>query len=299
MRSALPYAAVALAAAGWGTWKLFLHAAEGMSPSLSPQLEAAVMMAVVTLVSGVAVLRDRVPVRARLRDWLGIVWLGVGDAGNVLLLFAAFQRTSTAVAILTHYLTPAFVALLAPIALKEHATRASLAAVGVSMVGLLLLLRPWSAEAGPSDLVGALLGAGSAACYASNVIVNKRLAGVFSASELMFYHGVVATPLLALVVPHDAWAGADLGALGVVALGGVGPGAICGLLFVWALQRMPANHASTLTFIEPLVAVLLSVAVLGERVTLLSAGGGALILGGAAVVITQAQKGPRKETSAT
>jgi drug/metabolite transporter (DMT)-like permease len=285
-RTLAAYGAVAVAAAGWGTWPLILRTAESMA-KLHPTLESTVVLAVLTVVTGLFALRDRVAVRAGVRDWAGIAWLGVGDAANCAFFFAAYQTTSVAVAVLSHYLTPIFVTLAAPIFLRERGTARGWAAVGVAFAGLVVLLAPWQAGHGAHDALGAALGAASAVFYASNVIVNKRLTRAFSSSELMFYHGLVATPLLALLVPHGEWGPLFTPAMAVVAAGGVGPGALSGVLFVWGLRHIPAAHSSTLTLMEPLVAVLLGVVALGEPLRAAQVAGGGLILFGAALIFTQ------------
>ena len=159
---------VALAAFGWGTWPLFLRHAEegGQAGGIPPSLEAAVAMALLTLMAGALVLRDRLRVRATRGDWMKIAFLGVADALNVILFFAAYQRTSVAIAVLTHYLTPVLVALAAPVFLGEPRRRLTFVAVFASFGGLLLLLAPWSATRHAGDLVGAGLGAASALFYA-------------------------------------------------------------------------------------------------------------------------------------
>jgi drug/metabolite transporter (DMT)-like permease len=75
-------------------------------------------------------------------------------------------------------------------------------------------------------------------------------------------------------------------ALAIVAAGAVLPGALGGLFFVWGLRRIAASHASTLTLLEPLVAVTLAAVLLGERLAPAAALGAALILGGAAIVVS-------------
>ena len=87
------------------------------------------------------------------------------------------------------------------------------------------------------------------------MLVNKFVAASFSASETMFWHGVVATPFLAAFVPPGAWHAVNLHAAGYLAVATLGPGALAGLAFVWGLRRMPAAHASTLTLLEPLVSI--------------------------------------------
>jgi drug/metabolite transporter (DMT)-like permease len=280
-RRSVGYGLVALAATSWGAWPLILRQAK-----MPAALQSAVMMAVLTLASLPFMLRDRVHARASLRAWAGIAWLGLGDALNVVLFFAAYQRTTVAVAVLTHYLTPIFVALAAPFVIRERARPRTLAAVAVSFMGLVLLLEPWRAGLGRNDVTGALLGAGSAVFYASNVLVNKRLVRAFSGSEMMFFHGLVATPLLFALVPAASYAEVSPRALAFLVGGAVGPGALAGLLFVWGLRRIHASHASVLTLLEPFVAVILAYLVLGESLGGVAILGGGLILAGAVAVVT-------------
>lgn len=278
----LPYAAVALAACAWGTWGLVIRHTEALGP-MPTTLESTLVMAVITAVSGIAALRDRIPRPAPWRARACVGWLGVSDALNVLLFFAAYKLT-IAVSVLTHYLTPIFVALAAPLLLRERMTPRTALAVGVSFGGLAIMLVP--AGSGGAVWTSAALGAGSAVFYASNVITNKFVVDTFSTSETMFWHGVVATPFLAAFVPPAAWAAIDPHAATFLAIASVGPGALAGLLFVWGLRKMPAAHASTLTLLEPLVSIVLGALLLGEPLGARSAVGGALILAGSLTVMT-------------
>ncbi len=289
-RRAIGLGLVAIAAGGWGTWPIILKNAP-----MPAALQSALLMGVLTLASLPVMLRDRVRVRPTLGQWAGVAWLGVGDALNVVLFFAAYQRTTVAIAVLTHYLTPIFVALAAPLVLQEKARLRTFGAVAVAFAGLVLLLEPWRVGLGRNDVVGAALGAGSAVFYASNVLVNKRLVRSFSGSEMMFFHGLVATPLLFALVPPHEYALVSRSAFVVVLLGALGPGALCGLLFVWGLRRIAASQASALTLLEPFVAVVLAAAIMGEHVGLVSVLGGILVLAGALLVVT----GPVPGTNTT
>lgn len=290
------YALVAIAAVGWGTWPLLLRWSE-RGGTLAAASQSAIVMAVLTLASGLAMTKDRVRERATAREWAGVAWLGVSDAANILFFFAAYRTTSVAVAVLTHYLTPIFVALASPLFAKERPRASVYAAVGIAFGGLVVLLRPWGAELGARDLLGAGFGAASAVFYASNVITNKRLARAFSGSELMFYHGWVSVPILLAVAPRGELAHASSATLGPLLLGALGPGALGGLLFVWGLRRVPATSASILTLLEPLAAVLIAAAALGEPLRATSGVGGALILAGAALVM-RPSRSPRPDTRA-
>jgi len=278
----LPYAAVALAACAWGTWGLVIRHTEALGP-MPTTLESTIVMAVITAVSGVASLRDRIARPAPWRARACVAWLGVSDSMNVLLFFAAYKLT-IAVSVLTHYLTPIFVAIAAPLLLRERMTPRTALAIAVSFAGLAVMLVP--AGSGGAMWTSAALGAGSAVFYASNVITNKFVVDTFSTSETMFWHGVVATPFLAAFVPPSAWSAVDPRAATFLTLASIGPGALAGLLFVWGLRKMPAAHASTLTLLEPLVSIVTGAALLGEPLGPRSVAGGALILAGSLTVMT-------------
>ena len=277
---------VAIAACSWGTWRFVLLGAEHFAPGLDARVESAVVMLVITLFAfGCLAFEKRAPRASRApRDWLGVAWLGVADALNVMLLFAAYAKTSVAIAVTSHYLAPIFVAASAPFVLREKPHPLTWLATSGGVVGLALLLRPWSGELGPSDALGAAAGAGSAVFYASNVLVNRRLVFRFSPIELMAYHGVVATPLLVALSPLHAFAALDARAILVLVVGGVGPGALGGILFIRALERVRAARAATLTLLEPLVAVGIAVLALGERIAPAGWLGASMILGCAALV---------------
>jgi drug/metabolite transporter (DMT)-like permease len=282
--TAAGYAMFAIAASGWGTWPLILKRAP-----MPPTLQSAIVMLVVTLASLPVMLRgDRVRVRASSRQWMLIAWLGIADAGNIACFFGAYQRTSVAIAVLTHYLTPILVAIGAPLVVRERPNARTFGAVAVSFVGLVLLLEPWRSNLSREDFIGAALGSASAVFYASNVLVNKRLTDTFSGSELMFFHGLLAVPLLFAFVPRSEYGLVSGHALGIVFLGAIGPGALSGLLFVWGLRRVAASHASILTLLEPFVAVLLAAALLGEAIGVVPIAGGVLIVLGALAVVANA-----------
>jgi len=286
-----PYAAVAFAACCWGTWALLLRRSEAIGP-IPTAMESTIVMAVITAVAGIMSLRDRI---ARTATWRARGWvacLGVADAFNVLLFFAAYKIT-IGVSVLAHYTTPVLVAIAAPLVLGEKITRRTAAALAVSLSGLAVILVPGqSAPAAPAVWSSAALGLGSAVFYASGFVLNKFVVGSFSTSETIFWHGVVATPLLAAFVPRQAWGGVDARAAGFLALVSLVPGAMAAMAFVWGLRRMPAAHASMLTLLEPLIAVFIGAFLYGEAIGARAFVGGGLILAGAAVVMTQGEERP-------
>lgn len=284
--SPLGYALVVAAAAAWGTWPLVLRRAHAAG-EIAQELVSFVVVATQVFASAPLLLRGLSKERAKPHDVLALGWLGVSSAANTALFFLAYARTTVAIAVLSHCLAPLFVALVSPLLLREAPRPRTVGAVLVALAGLVLVLGPFRAGASPRGVEGALLGAASAVFYASNVVVSKRLARVFSATELVVFHGVVAVPLLALLVPHRAWAAASGHAVAIVVAGGLGPGAVASLAFNAGLRRVPASHAAMLTLLEPACAVVLSAVVLGESLGVMEIMGIFVVLGASAIVLAE------------
>lgn len=275
------YAAIAVAAASWGTWSVFLRFAHGHGP-LDPMLATFVVLASIgLLLLPQALAEHRSAPRRSARDWALVGVFGVTDALNCGLYFAALHSTSVAVATLTHYLAPLLVALAAPLILKEPRRAGTGVALAGALVGLLVLLRPWqSAEPAAPAFPGALLGGASALFFAAGVLFNKHLSRRFGPAELLAFHMPTALVVLAVLVPTGGWT-LSLGNAAWLVAGAIGPGAIAGVLFVRALSRVPTARASVLTFIEPLTAVAIASLAWGQPFgphSLL--GGGAILAAG-------------------
>ena len=261
----LAYLGVVTAAAGWGTWGLLLRLAQASGP-VAPQLAALLVMATIFLVLLPLALRTT-RLRARQhgrREWALLVGFGVSDALNAALYFGALQTTTVAVAVLTHYAAPLFVAVAAPLVLGERSHRYTLPAVLLGFAGLTLLLAPWQAQSLDGRVLeGALLGLGSAVFYATNILFNKRLSQSFEVTEMLVYHMPSALLLLALLVPAGGWVLPATAAPWLL-LGALLPGVLGGVIFMRGLAQVPAAHASLLTLMEPVTALAIAALAWGE-----------------------------------
>jgi drug/metabolite transporter (DMT)-like permease len=274
---------VAGAAALWGLWSVPLRSVERYQA-----MPAASESFVVLLVMFASVLplsfRGLWPRARPLSSWVLLGCLGVSDALNVLCFFWAMQRTNLAVAVLTHYLAPVFVAVLAPVLLGERMGRRTWGALGLSLLGLSLLLEPW--RQAPGSWGGALLGAASAVFYAANTLMAKRLQRFFSSTEILAWHLPPALLLLLVCVPPGGLAIA-VAPLAILVVASLVLGALAGLAYLRGLESVQASHAAVLTLIEPLVAVGIGVTVWGEAPGAVGALGGGLILWGASRVLRE------------
>src|SRR5213078_4514691 len=130
-------------------------------------------------------------------------------------------------------------------------TRGVAPATAVALAGLVIVLEPWRTPA-DGAVVGSLLGALSAACYAGNVFVVRRLVLRIGATKAMAYHSAIAAVLLAPVAlvhigditPFD---------VALLAAGSATIGAASGIVFAIGLARIGSARTAVLTFAEPLV----------------------------------------------
>ena len=82
---------------------------------------------------------------------------------------------------------------------------------------------------------------------------------------------------------------AQIAGLGVIAAGAVVIGAGCGVAFTAGLLRIGSARAAVLTFLEPVVAVIVGATVWGEPLGAQAVLGGALVLGAGLQVARQAR----------
>jgi drug/metabolite transporter (DMT)-like permease len=246
-KQALGTLCVALAAASWGTWALFLR-----GHGLPPVWQALMILITIALAALPQALRASLRRPARTAGWGLLGLAALADAGNYFCYFAALDRGPIALAVLTHYLAPVVVAALAPLLLRERLTARTRAALAVSLCGLALLVLgdgglPYASVA------TAILGACSALCYGANTVITKKLLDSFSPAEVLAYHCLLSAALIGVAAGGPPPARAFLWS---PILGALFLGAASGWLFYFGLRLVPASRAAVLTYFEPLVAAL-------------------------------------------
>jgi len=271
---------VALAAAAWGTWSLFLRPTHLPAVVTSP-----IMFLVMGLVALPFALRGP-PVAWDRRTLALVAGHAVFDALNVVAFFAAIQYTTVAIAVLCHYLAPILIALAAP-RIDRVATRGARPAAAVALLGLVIILEPWRAPA-DGAVLGATLGVASAVAYAGNVFLVRRVAARIGAVRAQAYHSLLAGALLApLLIGHTGeLTGANVALL---VAGAASIGAVAGIVFSLGLLRIGSARTAVLTFMEPIVAVTVGAVVWGEPLHPIAALGGVLVLGAGIEVARKAR----------
>ena len=205
---------------------------------------------------------------------------GMAMGINWILLFEAYKYTTVSVATLSYYFAPVIVTAVCPILFREKLTPKQILCFLMSTLGLVLITGLGGTGTG-TDLTGILFGLGAACFYATVVLLNKFIRNVegIHRTFLQFLAAIV------VLVPYVAMTGGStLGSLdgvgwaNLLVVGLIHTG-VTYCMYFSSLKELPGQKAAILSYIDPLVAVLVSVTVLGEPMTLLQLAGGLLILG--------------------
>jgi len=205
---------------------------------------------------------------------------GMAMGINWILLFEAYKYTTVSVATLSYYFAPVIVTIVCPILFKETLTRKQILCFVMSTLGLMLITGIGDAG-GRNDLIGILFGLSAAAFYATVVLLNKFIKQVqgIHRTFLQFLSAIlILLPYVLLTSGINITALNPTGWWNLLIVGLVHTG-ITYCMYFSSLKELPGQKAAILSYIDPLVAVFISVTVLGETMTLLQVIGGILILG--------------------
>lgn len=225
--------------------------------------------------------------------------LGAVQAAHWLLFFEAVKHGSVALAVLTFYTAPLFIALAAPTALPERASRVVLGALPLGAVGVVLLAVDGDGLAVSGWALAA--GVGSALTFAILVILSRRLVlAAVAPLTVAFWDclvgAAVVAPLL-LIAPRVLPDGG--GEWGRVLLLGVVFTGLSTLVYAFLLRHVTAQAAGILTFLEPVSAILLAWLLIDDRPGSATVAGGILVLAaGLAVVVLEPTETHISETPA-
>ena len=225
------------------------------------------------------------------RVWLHFVVIAISGCVIPHLLFAwAEQYVSSSLASIYNAVTPIMTALMATLAFRvETLVRAQVAGIVLGIGGVVVIIAPWQYSSLSGDLWGQLACLGAAVCYGFTFSYTRRfLSGrPIAGSTFAFLNIGIAGTIMLVLTPVLAWSPVQLTApivLSLVALGALGTG----VAYIWNINVLRAwgpTNASTVTYVTPVVGVLLGVLVLSETFSWHEPSGAALVLIG--ILLTQ------------
>ena len=202
---------------------------------------------------------------------------------NWILLFEAYCYTPVATATLCYYLAPVIVILAASLLFRETLTVKKALCALAAVIGAVLVSGILTGGSGSSDGKGVLLGLGAAVLYASVVLLNKGIRDVPAMDRTLVQLAVSAIVLIPYVLLTEDMPQLSPGALdlALLLLAGILHTGIAYALYFGSIHALSAQTAALFSYIDPVLAILLSALLLREPFGICSIFGAVLILGAA------------------
>ena len=227
--------------------------------------------------------RERQPLK--LGDAWPFLYLGfLGVVVNQGLFTVGLNFTTSDHSAVIIAIGPIIILLLARALKLEALTTAKITGMAISFVGVYLLETEHGSPAHSPLLVGDMITFGGVIGFSAYAVLGKRVAAQYDAIAMNTFNCVAAALLLLPItirqVIHLDWravAPSDwLGMIYMAAGSSVGAYTI----FYWVLRYMTASRVGAVSYFQPIVVILLSMAFLGERPSRMLLEGTALVLVG-------------------
>jgi drug/metabolite transporter (DMT)-like permease len=288
-RSALPR--IALLALIWGSGFLWIKLADrGFSPVEVTLARLALGAAVLFVIVGMR--REAIPRSGRL--WAHIATAALFANAVPYLLFAVAEQTvDSSTAGIINATTPLWTVVLA-LAVRHQKSVTSWQAAGliVGFAGAVLIFTPWHTASGLISAGGLECLAASVSYAVSYIYMDRFLARRGIGSVLLSACQLAAASVMLAVALAVSGAQAphvtteNVAAIAVLGIIGTG---FAYVLNYQIITSEGATVASTVTYLLPVVAIVLGVLVLGESITMITLAGIALVLAGVALTRRRAR----------
>ena len=208
---------------------------------------------------------------------------GVAIGLNWVLFFESFRYTSVAIATVCYYLAPLFLILMSPL-IGEQLNGKKLLCIAVAFTGMALLSGITdSANVSGDQLLGIALATGAAILYASVMLLNKKLSPIPAYDKTVLQLGaasLVLVPYL-LLTRSFSFVGLTTGGWGSLLIVGIVHTGVAYAMYFDSMKSLPAHTIAIFSYLDPVLAVVLSAVVLKEPLSLWGGIGAVLILGSA------------------
>ena len=218
-----------------------------------------------------------------------ILWLAVTGAViglNWILLFEAYNYTSVATATLCYYMQPTIVILLSPFFFHEKLTVKKGICILLSLIGMVFVSGIVEGDLpDPGEAKGIVFGLGAALLYATVVMMNKALPGIDAYEKTIIQllsAAVVLIPYLLFSGQSVAGSWTPVVIIMLLIVGIVHTG-IAYALYFGSIDGLKTQTVAIFSYLDPIVALVLSALILHERMTVFGIFGALLIIGAALI----------------
>ncbi len=209
--------------------------------------------------------------------WRWALLAGFFLAGHFILWIESLKHTTVVSSVVLVAMNPIFVALIAPVFLKEHLTLRGWFAILIALLGAILIAGPTLKSTNLTT--GNFLSLGGALCAACYVILGRKLRRGLSLLNYIYPVYTIAALLLLLfaLVSRTPLLGYPMKTYLLVLLLALGPQILGHTSFNWALKYLPAPVVAISILGEPIGTTILSALLLHLPPTPLELAGGLLI----------------------
>lgn len=220
------------------------------------------------------------------RNLLNLCLSGAFIGINWILLFESYRFTTVATATLCYYMAPVFVTISAPFLFKERLTKKKMLCIAGALVGMIFVSGIWNTGiSGTGKLRGVLYGIGAAVFYASVILLNKKIRDISAYDKTMMQLAAASIVLLPYTVLTEKVSVLSLTPVAVILLAVVGilHTGISYTLYFGSMKELEAQTIAIFSYIDPIVAILLSALFLKEPLGIGGIAGAIMVLGAALI----------------
>lgn len=216
-----------------------------------------------------------------------LILTGIGMSLNWVLQFEAFKVSSVSVGTVAYNTMPIFVIILSPFLFKNKISLKSKICVLIALIGIILVSNVLLTGIKSSETLGVVYGLMGAFFYAFVVLLNKKLSHIETHDKIIFQFLFSALVMLIYTMINNKngllfYENIDkntfiVGLISLLIISFIHTG-LCYVAYFNACLKLKPDTIAILTYIDPVVALLLSHFILNERLNIYQILGAILIL---------------------
>lgn len=230
-------------------------------------------------------LKKQKPDFAAIRENALLLSLSGGALGfNWIFLFEAYNHTSVATATVCYYLAPIIVILLSPVLFQEKLNRKQQICAAAALAGLVAVSGLLDTGfPGWEELRGVAFALAAAGLYACVMICNKKITGIGPYEKTISQLFLAAAVMLPYVLLTENLSQMELSshAIFLLLVAGIVHTGIAYWLYFGSMTALKAQTVALYSYLDPILAIVLSLLVLKEPMTPAAVIGSILVLGSA------------------
>ncbi len=238
------------------------------------------VFAFIVILAFLLLTKKLVPLNKIKKDIVYLICSGIAMGFNWVLLFEAYKYTSVSIATLAYYFAPVIVAIACTFLFKERMSTKNIICFLFSTLGIVFVSGIVGTKADMNQIKGFLFGLGAAILYATVILLNKKMKEVEGINRTCYQFVFAIMVLLPYVLISEGFSLMTLDSISWINLLilGVFHTGITYCLYFISLKDLSGQEVGILSYIDPMIAILISICVLHESMDIYRIIGACLIL---------------------